>query len=206
MKRKHKFRAMIGLGLIMWLLLIQIGKSYAFEFKDVTSIGVAYITNVFLHEVGHQVVANDVDADSPKMSFLTHRNGKFYPGLFTCKDVSKESILPLAAGGERMTNFTFEYALESYRHKPTTFNKGLLFFACTDFLINTIRGNIHHEDDTFDSNIIRAETGLKKGELLWLAMVKSLINTYRVFNRDANFTPIIQVDRDSAALMICFHF
>jgi len=205
----HKICAiLVATGLFIWPFFMPPGQNAcAFDIKDATSIGAAYTTHLFLHEVGHQVVAEEVGADSPQMNFLARRNGKLYPGLSTCQNIPKESILPYAAGGERMAGFTFEYALQSYRHKPTTYNKALMFIGCTEFLIYTVLANyVHPEDDTYDPNLIRAETGLSKELLLSLVMAKSLMNTYRVFNENANFTPIIRVDKDSAAFVIRFKF
>jgi len=179
----------------------------ALDFKDATAISAAYMTHLFLHEVGHQVVAEEVGADSPKISFFTRKNGRFYPGLSTYQSIPKESKLPYAVGGERMGGYTFEYALKSYHRKPTTFNKALMFFGCADFLAYTLLANyVHPENGMYDPNLIRAESGLNKEALLSLVIAKSLANTYRVFNKDANFTPMIVVDKTSAAFVIRFTF
>ena len=65
---------------------------------------------------------------------------------------------------------------------------------------------VHPDNDMYDPNLIREETGLSKELLLSLVMAKSLMNTYRVFNENASFTPIIRVDKDSAAFVIRFEF
>jgi hypothetical protein len=179
----------------------------AFKFKDVASISAAYMTHLSLHELGHQVVAEDVGADSPQIGFFTRRNGRFYPGLSTYKDIPEESKLPYAVGGERMAGFTFNYALDSYRYQPTTFNKALLFFSCADFFIYTLLGNyVHPENDLYDPNLIREETGISKGALLSIVAVKTFLNTYRIVNQDARFFPMIAVDNKSAAFLIGFQF
>ncbi len=179
----------------------------ALDFKEAAAISAAYMTHLFLHEVGHQVVAEEVGADSPKISFFTRKNGRFYPGLSTYQNIPRESKLPYAVGGERMGGYTFEYALKSYHREPTTFNKALMFFGCADFLAYTFLANyVHPENDMYDPNLIRAESGLNKEALLSLVMAKSLANTYRVFNKDANFTPMIVVDKTSAAFVIRFTF
>jgi hypothetical protein len=115
--------------------------------------------------------------------------------------------LPYAAGGERMAGFTFEYALQSYHHNPTTYNKALMFFSCADFVLYTLLADyVNPNDDAYDPNTIRAETGSSKGVLLGLVMAKSLLNTYRVMNPDSNFAPMIWVDKTSAALLLRFTF
>jgi hypothetical protein len=82
-----------------------------------------------------------------------------------------------------------------------------MFFSCADFLAYTLLGNyVHPDNDMYDPNLIREETGLSKEALLSLVMAKSLLNTYRVFNENANFTPMIVVDKTSAAFVIRFEF
>ncbi len=58
----------------------------------------------------------------------------------------------------------------------------------------------------YDPDIIREETGLSKESLLFLVTAKSFINAYTVSNEDANFAPIIWVDKKSAALLLGFSF
>ena len=182
-------------------------RACAFGSGDAAAIGAAYMTHLSLHEIGHQVVAEDVVADSPKMSFFIKKDGRLYPGLSTYKDIPRESKLPYAAGGDRMAGFTFEYALKSYRYNPTTYNKSLMFFSCADFFVYTLLGNyIHPDNDMYDTNLIRQETGLSKGALLSLVSVKTLLNTYRVFNESATVIPMIVIDRKSASLVFCFRF
>jgi len=198
----------IAAGLLVCLsLMVSGGKAYALTFTDVAAIGAAYLTHLSLHEVGHQVVAEDVSADSPRMHFFTRRDGRFYPGLSTYKDIPDESRLPYAAGGDRMAGYTFEFALQSYRNQPNTYNKALLFFTVTDFVVYTLMANYWHpENDLYDPNIIREETSLSKEAFLGLVTAKSLLNAYRIVNEDARLFPMIWVDDKSAAFMIGFRF
>ena len=195
-----------GFGLCVLFMLLPPG-ALALDSKDIASIGAAYTTHLFFHEMGHQVVAEEVGADSPQMSFFTRKNGRFYPGLSTYKNIPRESKLPYAVGGDRMAGYTFEYALQSYHRNPSTYNKALMFFSCADFFAYTLLANyVHPDNDMYDPNLIREETGLSKELLLSLVMAKSLMNTYRVFNENASFTPIIRVDKNSAAFVIRFSF
>jgi hypothetical protein len=198
----------IAAGLIVCLFFVPpTERACAFDFQDAAAIGAAYTTHLFLHEMGHQVVAEEVGADSPKMSFFTRKGGNFYPGLSTHKSIPRESKLPYAVGGERMAGFTFEYALQSYHRKPNTYNKALMFFSCADFLLYTLLANyVNPENDMYDPNLIREETGLSKEVLLSLVMARSLLNTYRVMNRNVKFVPMIWVDKDSAALLFRIPF
>ena len=87
---------MITMGLLAWLFLMTNGKNAcAFHFTDIGAIGAAYMTHLSLYEVGHHVVAEEVGADSPKMSFFTKKDGRLYPGLSTYKDIPKESKCPM---------------------------------------------------------------------------------------------------------------
>jgi len=82
-----------------------------------------------------------------------------------------------------------------------------MFFSCADFLAYTLLANyVRPEEDMYDPNLIRKETHCSKGELLTLVMAKTLLNTYRVFNPEANFAPVIWTDKRSAALLLRFSF
>jgi len=199
---------MIGIAFVLSLFLMRpTPDALAFDFTDVAAIGAAYMTHLSLHELGHQVVAEEVSADSPRMHFFTRKNGRFYPGLSTYKNIPKESKLPYAAGGDRMAGYTFEFALQSYHTKPTTYNKALLFFTVTDFVVYTLMANYWHpENDLYDPNLIRQETGLSKGAILSLVTAKSAMNAYRIMNPDATFFPMIWVDKKSAGFGIGFKF
>jgi len=199
---------MMGIAFVLSLFLMRpTPGALGFDFTDVAAVGAAYMTHLSLHELGHQVVAEHVAADSPRMHFFTRKNGRFYPGLSTYKNIPKESKLPYSAGGDRMAGFTFEYALESYHNQPTTFNKALLFFSCADFFVYTLLGNyVHPENDMYDPNLVRQETGLSKGAILTLVTAKSVMNTHRIMNPDATFFPMIWVDKKSAGFIIGFKF
>ena len=75
-----------------------------------------------------------------------------------------------------MSSHTFDFALESYREKPTTYNKALMFFSCVDFFAYTIVSNYVDDDASMhDPKIIREETGCSKELLLGLVMGKTLM-------------------------------
>ncbi len=183
----------------------------AFDFigaaKDATAMGAAYMTNLSLHEMGHEVVADAVGAKSQKISFFTRKDGKFFAGLATFNSIPKESKLPYALGGERMEGFVFDYALQSYRDDPTAFNKALVFFSGMDFLANTLVATFIFPDHAMcDQNIIRTETGCSKELMLSMAIAKTFLNAYRLMNEDANFTTMIEVDKSTAIFEVRFEF
>lgn len=214
MRNDQKIRIIVMTsGLILaafWAFLI--GQAGAFDLRDAAADAVAisgaYMTHLSLHEMGHQAVAVEAGAESPKIDFFTRRNGRFYPGLSTYEDIPEGSKLPYAVGGERMAGLTFEYALESYRRRPTMFSKALMFFSCTDFLVYTLVANYHSPDnDMYDPNVIRQETGASKELLVSIAAAKSLLNAYRAVNNEgATFVPMIWADTRSAAFVLSFPF
>jgi len=198
----------IGASIIGCLILIAGGgRASAFEFADTVAVGAAYATHLSLHEVGHQLVAEEIGTENPKMQFFTKKEGRWYPGLSTYEAIPEESKLPYAAGGEWMAGFTFEYALESYYREPTTYNKALMLFSGADFVVYTLLANYLHPENTYyDPNLIRQEVGLSKEALLSLVALKALMNAYRVFHKDAGFIPMIGVNKTSAVFMVRFQF
>jgi len=196
-----------------WLAVILLSvwitpTAHAFDYiKDTAAIGAAFMTHLTLHEIGHQAVAAEVGADSAQMRFFSMKDGKFYPGLSTHENVPEDSRLPYAIGGEYMACHTFEFALQSYRQKPTTYNRALMFFSGTDFVWYTLLAfYVYPQDDSYDPNSIREETGLSKEMMLSFVVAKALMNVYRVYNKDAKFIPMLRVDKTSAALVVRFDF
>jgi hypothetical protein len=209
MKTTHHFRPVVAVGgFLVWLFLVgPTQPAFAFQFNDIVSVGAAYTTHLFLHEMGHQVVAQDVGATGSEIHFLTKRGGDFYVGLSTYNSIPQESRLPYALGGERMSGFTFDYALESYRKQPTTYNKALLFFSSADFLVYTLVSNyVYPNAHMYDPNLAREETGCSKEVLLSLVLGKTLLNAYRVANPNVNFAPEVWLDNRRAALLLRFPF
>lgn len=204
MEFRHKA---IVTGLIGYLVFLPYSqqKTYAFEYEDIAVIGAAYMTHLSLHEIGHSVVATEVGADSTQMNFFKKENGNFFLGYSVSKGIPEESKLPYSVGGERMAGITFEYSLQSYRKEPTTFNKALMFFSGTDFLWYSLYayylnpGNMSH-----DPNFIKEELGCSQEWLLSIVIAKTLLNSFRVYNEDINFTPMIALDKDSAVFMVRF--
>ena len=209
MKTAHHTRLVVAVGgFIVWLLLARpVQPAFAFQLNDVISAGAAYTTHLVLHEMGHQVVAQDAGATGSRMHFLSNKGGQFYLGVSTYESIPSKSRLPYALGGERMSGYTFDIALKSYREQPTTYNKALLFFSGADFLAYTLLANyLHSNANMHDPNIVREETGCSKGVLLSLVLGKTLLNAYRVADPEVTFAPEIWVDDRSAALLLRFPF
>ena len=205
MKSKQKLRifAIVLTAVPILTAFVCTSSAFAFHFKDILSIGAAYSTHLFLHETGHQAVAVRVGAKESEMHFFTNKRGNFYPGVSTYENIPEDSKLPYAAAGERTAGYTFEYALDSYQDKPTTYNKALMFFSCFDFFAYTLLSSyIKPEADMYDPNLIREETGCSKEVLLSLVTAKTFLNAYRIFNPDFKVIPVVQVDETSAALVL----
>jgi len=71
---------LIPAGLFVWLFLMPSSQdACAIGFNDAAAIGAAYMTHLSLHEIGHQVVAEEVEADfirdcPPIKTSLRNRN------------------------------------------------------------------------------------------------------------------------------------
>ncbi len=113
-------------------------KTFDFELPSVlkgaagtgfVDVGAALTTHVLLHEFGHHVVADHVEATGAKLNFLTSKNGQFFLASSTVDSIDERSRLPYNMGGEWAADLTFEFALNSYRRNPDLYNKSLLFLA-----------------------------------------------------------------------------
>jgi hypothetical protein len=195
---------------ILLLILLMAGpknQARAWEFGDLVDIGMAYMTHLYLHELGHQVVADKVEADNHQIQFLKQENGQYYLGLSTYDEIPEKSKLAYAVGGDRMAGLTFEYGLASYRERPTTFNKALIFFTTVDFVGYTLLSNyVHSGDNMYDPNLIRNETGISKEMPLGMVATKALVNGYRFISGSDRLTPEIRSDTHSAAFVLNYHF
>lgn len=201
-------RAIMGVISLVLLFVPFSPDASAFDYaKDTAAVGAAFMTSLALHEVGHQVVAEEAGADSPRMSFFKNKNGSFFFGLSECKDLPKKSKLSHHVGGEWMADRTFEFSRQSYHREPTTYNKALMFFSGTGFLWYTIYSfYIGPDNDSYDPNGIREELGWSKETLLSVVAARTLMNVYRMYDRDAKFMPIIMLDSTTVALLLRFDF
>ncbi len=162
-------------------------------------IGTAYVTHLFVHEMGHVVVA---DAYGAKKVQVRIRTDDFPFVLTSYKGLEKKSVLPFAAAGEFSGVFLFEAALKAYRDKPNTYNKSLLFFGT----INPILYSLMPRTEFSDYSIIAEETNTNIEIITGAVILKSMINLYRVHNKDFNVVPYVELQDDSAALMFLWRF
>jgi len=184
-------RASAGLDFIEW----------PSKFSDALQIGAAFLTNLAVHEFGHEVVANNVGAEDSKLNFFKKSGGNFFLGTSTVSNIDQGSILPYAMGGEFFADLTFEHALQGYRNSPNTYNRSLLLISGTDFLWYCFYAfYVSNDNPSYDPITISKETGISKDMLFSVALAKTLANAYRIYSGQDKIVPYFKVDRSSASL------
>lgn len=206
-KVKIQFRYILAVMIALGVFCTPSRQTLAADFNDFIEIGAAFMTNLAMHELGHQIVADEVGAENHRIKFFAKDEGQFYFGLSSYDSIPDRSRLPYAAAGERMSLYTFEYGLQSYRNRPSTYNKALLFFSTFDFLAYTLVANyLEPDNEKYDPNGIRKETGCSKELLLGVALTKTLINAYRYSHKDANIMPMIETSKNGVLFLVGFKF
>lgn len=164
-------------------------------------VGAAYLTNLFIHEIGHKAVADRAGAEGNRLNFLTNKNGQFFLGLSSVDKISDNSQFPYRLGGEVFADLTFEAALQGYRKNPNTFNKSLLLASGTDSLWYCIYSfYLTKENEYLDPVGISKQTGLSKEKILSIALAKTAMNAYRVYSGKDTVIPMFYADKNSAGL------
>ncbi len=171
-------------------------------------IGLAFITNLALHESGHVLIAEGLGADEATFKFFGEENGSFFLGLSTATGIPEEALLPYRLGGEIASSYTFELALQSFRRQPSTYNRALLFFSGTDFFWYTVFAFYlaPHEDGRYDPVGIRDSTGFSRGVILAAATTQLAANAWRVVSGSDAVAPSFSYDRRSALLTLTLRF
>jgi hypothetical protein len=204
---RHIYRKFFYGFILIIMSLAPNRSAWSINFSDLFEIGSAYLTHLTVHEMGHQLVADEVGATNHKISFFTRKKGEFYLGLSTYDSIPRESRLPYAMGGERMNTISYEYNLDAYHRNPTTFNKAMLFFDTTSFLGYTLLANYVNPDNRgYDPTLIRTEIGMSKELLLSFVLSKTLLNTWRIFNPKTPWVPILESDHDSIRFRLRYRF
>lgn len=174
---------------------------------DVFQFGSAFMTSLVAHELGHEVVANNVGARGSQMNFFTNQDGNFFLGTSTVEEIDANSRLPYHMGGEFFADITFEHALKSYRENPTTYNKTLMFFSGMDFTWYCMYAFYLADDHShYDPVSVQEETGLSRDTIFSIALAKTMINAYRVYSGQDRVVPYFTVDRHSANLNLAITF
>lgn len=174
---------------------------------DVFQFGSAFLTNLVVHEFGHEVVANNVGARGSQLSFFQSQDDSFFLGTSTVEEIDDNSRLPYHMGGEFFADITFEHALKSYRENPTTYNKSLLFFSGMDFAWYCMYAYyVTDENSYYDPVSVQEETGLSRDTIFSIVLAKTMINAYRVYSSQDRVVPYFTVDRHSANLNLAISF
>jgi hypothetical protein len=208
----HAWASWIGGGVVALTVVTTSPRpAHAFDrwsLTDPLEIGLAFVTNLAIHESGHHLIAEGVGASESRLKFFSQENGSFFLGLSTATNLPEESVLPYKLGGEIASSYTFELALQNYRHRPTTYNTALLAFSGTDFFSYTVFAFYlaPEEDPRYDPVGIREATGFSRGTLLLAASAQVATNLYRVWSGSDTLAPSFAYDRRSASLNLTYRF
>lgn len=166
----------------------------------VVQVGSAMMMSVFLHEMGHYIIADHLGAEGNRIKFLKKsKDGGFSFGLSTVERIDYRSQLPYYMGGEFAADLTFEYALQSYRLRPTLYNKALLFFSGTDFLRYSVYAFYLSDGHShFDPINVSEVTGFSKETIFSAILAKTVLNAYRVYSGQDRVVPYFSIDKYSA--------
>ena len=182
--------------------------SEGWSVTDPLAIGLAFLSNLAIHESGHYLVAEGVGARDASLKFFIQEDGAFFFGLSTVRNLPEESSITYKLGGEIAASYTFEFALQGYRQRPTTYNAALLFFSGTDLFWYTAFAFYlaPEEDARYDPVGIREVTGFSRGTLLGAASAQLAANAYRVWSGTDRVVPSFSYDRRSALLNLTLRF
>jgi hypothetical protein len=173
----------------------------------VVKAGLAFLTNLAIHEAGHAVVADYVGAVGSRLSFFKKRRGDFFLGTSSVEYIDDKSKLPYTMGGEFFVDLTFEHALQNYREGPNPYNKALLFYSGTDFLWYCFYAfYLSGDNPYYDPITISKETGISRDALFSIALAKTILNAYRIYSGRDRIIPYFMVDKYSASLNIMIPF
>ena len=168
---------------------------------DIFLTGAAFLTNLVVHEFGHEVVANYVGAEGSKLNFFKKDGDDFFLGTSSVTNIDKRSELPYTMGGEFFADLTFEHALRNYRNNPTTYNKALMITSGTDFLWYCMYSFYLTEGNpSYDPIGISERTGISRDMIFYIAAAKTALNAYRIYSGQDRIIPYFSVDRYSASI------
>jgi len=175
--------------------------------SEVATTGLAFLTNLLAHEFGHAIVADYAGAKGNELNFFKKDGGKFFLGTSSVTDIDERSIISYTMGGEFFADLTFEHALQSYRDKPTSFNKSLMMVSGTDFLWYCFYSFYLSEDhSSYDPITISRETGISRDMLFSAVLAKTAMNAYRIYSGEDKVIPYFTVDKYSASLNVSIPF
>jgi len=195
-------------AVFLFMVLSIAPKSSAMEVGDLVQTGAAFLTHIAVHESGHHITANMVDGEDPKMEFFKNQGGNFFLGVSSVKSIQPESILPFRSAGVVASSHLFNAALNDYRRLPSTYNKTLLFFSGTDFLLYSVWSFYIQDskDPSYDPVGISLETGLSPHAIAGAALLQSAVNFYRAYSGDDSLIPYFTLGQDRADFGVTYRF
>lgn len=172
-------------------------KVSAADLKDIPLIGLAFLTNLGIHETGHYLIANQSGAEGNTLNFFIKDNNSFFLGLSTVTEIENKAKPGYHLAGEVATNYTFELALRKYRENKTTYNRALMFFSMTDFLwYSTYAFYVAAEKNPkFDPIGISETTGIDRDNIFLVALAHTSLNALRVVTGEDRVIPYYMLDR-----------
>ncbi len=183
-------------------------QSYAMGPRDIAQVGMAFLTNMAIHESGHFFMADTLGAKGNNLDFFTTRNGSFFLGLSTINEMDEEGKLPYHLAGEFAVSQTFEYALYQYRTQKTTYFNALTFFSSTDFLFYSLYAFYlsPKQEKHYDPVSIAEDTGLSQEVIFSIALTQTLLNGLRIYSGKDYLIPYFTIDQDFASFNIKVNF
>ncbi|OGQ07861.1 MAG: hypothetical protein A2W38_01010 [Deltaproteobacteria bacterium RBG_19FT_COMBO_58_16] len=170
-------------------------------------IGAAFATNIIIHELGHDIVADHVGAKGSSLGFLQSKNGQFFFASSTVQSIDASSRLSYHMGGEFAADFTFEYALDSYRAEPTLYNRSLMFFSGTEMLWYSLYAfYLSSGNDNLDPIAVTRYGGVSREAFLSVAIAKTVMNAYRIYSGKDTIIPHFMIDDDAVTLNLTMAF
>ena len=183
--------------IVFIILFISSQKVSAAELKDIPLIGLAFLTNLGIHETGHYVIANQAGAEGNTLNFFTKDKNSFFLGLSTVTKIDSKAKPGYHLAGEVASNYTFELALRKYRENNTTYNRALMFFSMTDFLWYTTYAFYvaPYQNGKFDPIGISNTTGIDREKIFLVALAHTSLNALRVYSGEDRVIPYYMLDR-----------
>ena len=183
--------------IVFIILLISSPKVSAADLKDIPLIGLAFLTNLGIHETGHYVIANQAGAEGNTLNFFTKDKNSFFLGLSTVTKIDSKAKPGYHLAGEVASNYTFELALRKYRENNTTYNRALMFFSMTDFLWYTTYAFYvaPYQNGKFDPIGISNTTGIDREKIFLVALAHTSLNALRVYSGEDRVIPYYMLDR-----------
>ncbi|MEK6561306.1 MAG: hypothetical protein AABZ07_06190 [Nitrospirota bacterium] len=184
--------------IILFITFIFSSRVSAVELKDIPAVGLAFLTNLGMHETGHYLIANQAGAEGNTLNFFTKDKNSFFLGLSTVTKIDNKAKPAYHLAGEVASSYTFELALRKYRESDTTYNRALMFFSMTDFLwYSTYAFYVSpYKNSKFDPIGISNTTGIDRGKIFLVALAHTSLNALRAYTGEDRVIPYYMLDRN----------